>query len=125
MLYMDGGRQMKKNEVERLCLVPEDQLLNVQEELLEALAAYNLMVLGVDLSDSDPWYTEQEIKERYANFQKIIKSEENYMFMLAATEDEQWKARRIMAETERSAIEQYGTEYAEELHQLTKLINKA
>lgn len=47
------------------------------------------------------------------------------MFMLAATEDEQWKARRIMAETERSAIEQYGTEYAEELHQLTKLINKA
>ena len=47
------------------------------------------------------------------------------MFMLAATEDEQWKARRIMAETERSAIEQYGTEYAEELHQLTKLITKA
>lgn len=47
------------------------------------------------------------------------------MFMLAVTEDEQWKARRIMAETERSAIEQYGTEYAEELHQLTKLINKA
>lgn len=47
------------------------------------------------------------------------------MFILAATEDEQWKARRIMAETERSAIEQYGTEYAEELHQLTKLINKA
>lgn len=77
MLYMDGGRQMKKNEVEKLCLVPEDQLLNVPEELLEALAAYNLMVLGVDLSDSDPWYTEQEIKERYANFQKIIKSEEN------------------------------------------------
>lgn len=47
------------------------------------------------------------------------------MFILAATEDEQWKARRIMAETERSAIEQYGTEYAEELHQLTKLITKA
>lgn len=47
------------------------------------------------------------------------------MFLLAATEDEQWKARRIMAETERSAIEQYGAEYAEELHQLTKLINKA
>lgn len=47
------------------------------------------------------------------------------MFMLAVTEDEQWKARRIMAETERSAIEQYGTEYAEELHQLTKLITKA
>ena len=47
------------------------------------------------------------------------------MFILAVTEDEQWKARRIMAETERSAIEQYGTEYAEELHQLTKLINKA
>lgn len=47
------------------------------------------------------------------------------MFLLASTEDEQWKARRIMAETERSAIEQYGTEYAEELHQLTKLINKA
>lgn len=47
------------------------------------------------------------------------------MFLLAATEDEQWKARRIMAETERSAIEQYGTEYAEELHQLTKLITKA
>lgn len=47
------------------------------------------------------------------------------MFILAATEDEQWNARRIMAETERSAIEQYGIEYAEELHQLTKLINKA
>lgn len=47
------------------------------------------------------------------------------MFILAATEDEQWKARRIMAETERSAIEQYGIEYAEELHQLTKLITKA
>lgn len=47
------------------------------------------------------------------------------IFILAATEDEQWKARRIMAETERSAIEQYGIEYAEELHQLTKLITKA
>lgn len=47
------------------------------------------------------------------------------MFLLALTEDEQWKARRIMAETERAAIEQYGTEYAEELHQLTKLITKA
>lgn len=47
------------------------------------------------------------------------------MFMLASTEDDQWKARRIMAETERAAIEQYGNEYADELHQLTKLINKA
>ena len=68
---------MKKNEVERLCLVPEDQLLNVPEEQLEALAAYNLMVLGLDLSDDDPWYTEQEIKEKYADFKKLIKSEEN------------------------------------------------
>ena len=64
---------IKKNDVEKLCLVPEDQLLNVPEEL----AAYNLMMLGMDLSDGDPRYTEQEIKERYANFQKIIKSEEN------------------------------------------------
>lgn len=47
------------------------------------------------------------------------------MFILATSEDDQWKARRIMAETERSAIEQYGNEYADELHQLTKLINKA
>lgn len=68
---------IKKNDVEKLCLVPEDQLLNVPEALLEELAAYNLMMLGMDLSDGDPRYTEQEIKERYANFQKIIKSEEN------------------------------------------------
>lgn len=68
---------MKKNEVERLCLVPEDQLLNVPEELLEALAAYNLMVLGVDLSDGEPRYTEQELEEKYADLKKIIKSEEN------------------------------------------------
>ena len=68
---------IKKNDVEKLCLVPEDQLLNVPEALLEELAAYNLMMLGMDLSDGDPRYTEQKIKERYANFQKIIKSEEN------------------------------------------------
>lgn len=66
-----------KNEVERLCLIPEDQLLNVPEDLLEELAAYNLMVLGVDLSDGDPWYTEQELEEKSADFKKIIKSEEN------------------------------------------------
>lgn len=77
MLYMDGGRRMKKNEVERLCLVQEDQLLNVPEDLLEVLAAYNLMVLGVDLSDGEPRYTEQELEEKYADLKKIIKSEEN------------------------------------------------
>lgn len=68
---------MKKNEVERLCLIPEDQLLNVPDEQLEALAAYNLMVLDVDLSDGEPRYTEQELEEKYADFKKIIKSEEN------------------------------------------------
>lgn len=68
---------MKKNEVERLCLVQEDQLLNVPEDLLEVLAAYNLMVLGVDLSDGEPRYTEQELEEKYADLKKIIKSEEN------------------------------------------------
>lgn len=47
------------------------------------------------------------------------------MFMLASSEDDQWKARRIMAETERAAIEQYGNEYADELHELTKSINIA
>ena len=56
-----------KNEVERLCLVPEEQLLNVPEDLLEVHAAYNLMVLGIDLSDGDPWYTEQEIEEKCGN----------------------------------------------------------
>lgn len=68
---------MKKNEVERLCLVQEDQLLNVPKDLLEVLAAYNLMVLGVDLSDGEPRYTEQELEEKYADLKKIIKSEEN------------------------------------------------
>lgn len=68
---------MKKNEVERLCLVPEDQLLNVPEEQLEALTAYNLMMLGVDWSDSDTRYTEYELEEKYADFKKLIKSEEN------------------------------------------------
>lgn len=68
---------MMKNEVERLCLVQEDQLLNVPEDLLEVLAAYNLMVLGVDLSDGEPRYTEQELEEKYADLKKIIKSEEN------------------------------------------------
>ena len=66
-----------KNEVERLCLVQEDQLLNIPEDLLEVLAAYNLMVLGVDLSDGEPRYTEQELEEKYADLKKIIKSEEN------------------------------------------------
>ena len=55
----------------------EDQLLNVPDEQLEALAAYNLMVLDVDLSDGEPRYTEQELEEKYADFKKIIKSEEN------------------------------------------------
>ena len=76
MLYREDLR-MKKNEVERLCLKPEDQLLNVPHEQLEALAAYNLMVLDVDLSDGEPRYTEQELEEKYADFKKIIKSEEN------------------------------------------------
>ena len=67
---------MKKNDVEKLCLVPEDQLLNVPEELLEMLAAYNLMVLGMDLSDGEPRYTEQEIKERYVDFKEIVEREE-------------------------------------------------
>lgn len=66
-----------KNEVERLCLVPEEQLLNVPEDLLEMLAAYNLMVLDVNLSDGEPQYTEQELEEKYADLKKIIKSEEN------------------------------------------------
>ena len=61
---------IKKNDVEKLCLIPEDQLLNVPEELLEELAAYNLMVLDVDLSDGDPWYTEHELKEKYRDFQR-------------------------------------------------------
>lgn len=65
-----GGIRMKKNEVERLCLVPEEQLLNVPEDLLEVLAAYNLMVLGVDLSDGEPRYTEQELEEKYADLKK-------------------------------------------------------
>ena len=68
---------MKKNEVEMLCLIPEEQLLNVPDEQLEALAAYNLMVLGVDWSDSDTRYTEYELEEKYADFKKLIKSEEN------------------------------------------------
>lgn len=72
-----GGKRMKKNEVKRLCLIPEDQLLNVPEEQLEELAAYNLMVLGVDLSDGEPQYSEQELEEKYADLKKIIKSEEN------------------------------------------------
>lgn len=70
-----GGKRMKKNEVKRLCLVPEEQLLNVPENLLEVLAAYNLMVLGIDLSDGDPWYTEQEIEEKYQNFLKSAEIE--------------------------------------------------
>lgn len=64
-----------KNEVERLCLVPEEQLLNVPEDLLEVLAAYNLMVLGINLSDGDPWYTEQELEEKYQNFLKSVTKE--------------------------------------------------
>lgn len=63
---------MKKNEVERLCLIPEDQLLNVPDEQLEALAAYNLMVLGVDLSDGDTRYTEQDLEERYTGLKKRL-----------------------------------------------------
>lgn len=70
-----GGKRMKKNEVKRLCLVPEEQLLNVPENILEVLAAYNLMVLGIDLSDGDPWYTEQEIEEKYQNFLKSAEIE--------------------------------------------------
>lgn len=72
-----GIGRMKKNEVEMLCLIPEEQLLNVPDEQLEALAAYNLMVLGVDWSDSDTRYTEYELEEKYADFKKLIKSEEN------------------------------------------------
>lgn len=64
-----------KNEVERLCLVPEDQLLNVPDEQLEMLAAYNLMVLDVDLSDGEPQYTEQELEEKYQNFLKSVTKE--------------------------------------------------
>lgn len=64
-----------KNEVERLCLVPEEQLLNVPEDLLEVLAAYNLMVLDVDLSDGEPQYTEQELEEKYQNFLKSVTKE--------------------------------------------------
>lgn len=66
---------MKKNEVKRLCLIPEDQLLNVPEEQLEELAAYNLMVLDVDLSDGEPQYTEQELEEKYQNFLKSVTKE--------------------------------------------------
>lgn len=64
-----------KNEVERLCLVPEEQLLNVPEDLLEVLAAYNLMVLGINLSDGEPQYTEQELEEKYQNFLKSVTKE--------------------------------------------------
>lgn len=68
---------IKDEVVEKLCYIPEDQLLDLPENVLEAVAVYNLMVIGVNLSDGDPRYTEQDLREKYAEFQKIIKSEEN------------------------------------------------
>lgn len=38
-------------------------------------------------------------------------------FRTAHTEDEQWNARKRMAQTERTASELYGFEFADQLHQ--------
>lgn len=61
---------MIKNEVvEKLCYIPEDRLLDFPEDVLEAVAAYNMMVLDFD-PDEAPEHTAEEIKERYAELKK-------------------------------------------------------
>lgn len=55
--------------VEKLCYIPEDQLLGFPEDVLEAVAAYNMIVLDLD-PDKVVKYTTEEIKERYAELKK-------------------------------------------------------
>ena len=46
-------------------------------------------------------------------------------YKTAHTEDEQWSARKTMARLEQIASQEYGFEYADELHKLTESIRPA
>lgn len=46
-----------------LVTIPEDQLLDVPEDQLEALAYYNLLILDIDFSEKS--ITPEHIKEQY------------------------------------------------------------
>ena len=48
---------------------PEDQLLNVPDEQLEALAAYNLLMLDIQ---PDISFTDEHIQEQYQKFLKKV-----------------------------------------------------
>ena len=60
---------MKNEVVEKLCYIPEDRLLDLSEDVLEAVAAYNMMALDLDPEEVME-YTTEEIKERYAELKK-------------------------------------------------------
>ena len=60
---------MKNEVVEKLCYIPEDRLLDLSEDVLEAVAAYNMMALDLDPEEVME-YTAEEIKERYAELKK-------------------------------------------------------
>jgi hypothetical protein len=53
-------------------------------------------------------YLEREYKQAILSFKGAI------------SENEQWQARKEMANLERCAAEMYGFQYADELHELTK-----
>lgn len=46
-----------------LITIPEDQLLDMPEDQLEALAYYNLLILDVDFSENS--ITPEHVKEQY------------------------------------------------------------
>lgn len=60
---------IKDEVVEKLCYIPEDQLLDFPEDVLEAVAAYNMIVLDLD-PDKVVEYTAEEIKEKSAELKE-------------------------------------------------------
>ena len=63
---------MKKNEVEKLCFIPEEQLLDISDDVLEKIAAYNLIMLNVG---DDMKYSEKDLEEKYQELKKRLQAE--------------------------------------------------